>query len=516
MQNSETILSVDQNSTVKPKTSSQSFLAGVLALTGGEVIAKGIGLISSPIICRIFSPTVFGLDGIFRSIVTVIGALTCFRYELAIMLPEKKENAATLFVFCCILTVITTSLVGITIVYFGSAFMRSIEAEGLIPYLWFLPVCIFLTGMVLTFRIWCNREKQYKSLGYSRIFSSASRNFALITGGLLGYRTVFTLILCLAIESVIAIFVLLKRVILHDLPDIIRHCKIRLMLPLAKRYIKFPMITSISTLLNTSLYQIPVFLFSYYLGITIVGYYTRSLLLIGIPSVLIGGAISEVFFQRVTQWKNERRPVDILIEGILLRLFYLMILPYVIIVLFGKDIYSIVLGNQWSEAGIYASILVPYYFSLALTTPLVDIFVAYEKQGHDLLFNIMLLILTTGSIILGGTIFSNARLIMLLFSLAGTIAHISRFGYILFLAKVSLYRIMRQFSQYFVLIVPILIIIVIARWWLNLSPLWLVAILTITLLIYYYLALHQDKYFRRVMWTLLQETLSKKNNNKAI
>ena len=43
MQNSETLLQVDQNGTVGPKASSPSFLAGVLALAGGAVVAQGIG-----------------------------------------------------------------------------------------------------------------------------------------------------------------------------------------------------------------------------------------------------------------------------------------------------------------------------------------------------------------------------------------------------------------------------------------------------------------------------------------
>jgi len=166
MQNSETILQIDQNRTAGLKTSHPSFVAGVLALAAGAVIAQGIGLISSPIICRIFSPKEFGLAGIFQSIVGILGLLTCLRYELTIMLPKNKEDATTLFVFCCILIVIATGLVAIGAILWGPALMRLLEAEELIRYLWFAPICVFLAGMALTFHTWCNRQQKYRYLGY--------------------------------------------------------------------------------------------------------------------------------------------------------------------------------------------------------------------------------------------------------------------------------------------------------------------------------------------------------------
>jgi len=509
MQNSETIFKEDQNGTVDPKVYSSTFLAGVLALAGGAAVAQGIGLITSPIICRIFSPEVFGLAGIFSSVVMVISVLTCLRYELAIMLPKKQEDTATLFVFCCILTVIATCFTGIAVIYFGPGLMRTLEAEQLIPYLWLVPVCVLLAGLALPFRSWSNRNQQYKHLGYSRIISSASKNFALITGGVLGYRTVVTLIVCMALESGIAVITLFRRVIFHDLPSILQNFKISNMLPLAKRYIKFPMISSLSTLMNTSVYQIPVFLFAYYLGITVVGYYSRCLLLLGMPLTLISGAISTVFYQRVTKWKNEGRSVDILVEGVFLRLLYLMILPFALVALFGKDIYSIVLGNQWSEAGVYASILVPRYLFLATTTPLMTIFAAFEKQGFELIFNILLTVFTIGAIVIGGSVLGDARLTILLFSLAGTIAYILRLTYILSLAKASLRRLIRQLVPYLVYTLPLLIIITVSRWWLGLPLPWLLVVLVAILVIYYILVLHRDEYLRRILRILLQEVRSR-------
>ena len=505
MKSPETLLQADQNDTTNSKAIYPTFIAGVLALAGGEVIAQAIGLISAPIICRIFSPDNFGLAGIFRSIVGIIGVLTCLRYELSIMLPKKKEDTATLFVFCCILIALATGLVSIGIIFWGPRLMKSLEAEELIPYLWLVPISVFLAG--LPFRTWSNRQQQYKQLGYSRIFSSASRNFALISGGLLGYRNVITLIVGMALESAVAALTLFRRVIFHDLTFIIKHCKISQILPLARRYIKFPLISSISTLLNSSVYEIPVFLFAYYLGVTVVGYYSRCLLLLGMPLSLISSAISTVFYQRVAKWKNEGLPVDILVEGVLLRLLYLTMFPFLLIAFFGKDIYSIVLGNQWSEAGVYASILVPRYLFLALTTPLMNIFPAYERQGYELFFNILLSAFTIGAIVLGGLVFINARLTIALFSLAGMVAYILRLTYILFLAKASLGRMLRQFLPYLVYMLPLVIFTIIARWWLGLTLQWLIVILAAVLSMYYFLALQRDQYLRRVLQPLIKEIL---------
>ena len=68
-----------------------TFADNVLTLTGGATIALLITLLASPITSRIFGPQEFGLAALFRSPATMLGAIACLRYEMAIVLPKKMR-----------------------------------------------------------------------------------------------------------------------------------------------------------------------------------------------------------------------------------------------------------------------------------------------------------------------------------------------------------------------------------------------------------------------------------------
>ena len=71
------------------KKNNTSFKGDVFRLVGGTVIAQIIGIITVPIISRFFGPEAYGTAALFTSITGVISVICCWRYELAIVVPEK-------------------------------------------------------------------------------------------------------------------------------------------------------------------------------------------------------------------------------------------------------------------------------------------------------------------------------------------------------------------------------------------------------------------------------------------
>ena len=52
-----------------------------------------LGIIFVPIITRIYPPAIYGTLAVFISLVTILVDISAFRYELAIPIPEKDEDA---------------------------------------------------------------------------------------------------------------------------------------------------------------------------------------------------------------------------------------------------------------------------------------------------------------------------------------------------------------------------------------------------------------------------------------
>ncbi|MBQ2591834.1 MAG: oligosaccharide flippase family protein [Candidatus Riflebacteria bacterium] len=77
-----------QQTLVKNNT---SFKGDVFRLVGGTIIAEIIGIITVPIISRLFGPDVFGTVALFASVTGLLTVIACWRYELAIVIPENDE-----------------------------------------------------------------------------------------------------------------------------------------------------------------------------------------------------------------------------------------------------------------------------------------------------------------------------------------------------------------------------------------------------------------------------------------
>lgn len=75
---------------LKPQS---EFSRNVLTLMTGTSIAQAIPLAISPILTRIYTPEDFGIFALYMSVASMIAVTATGRYELAIMLPKKDDDA---------------------------------------------------------------------------------------------------------------------------------------------------------------------------------------------------------------------------------------------------------------------------------------------------------------------------------------------------------------------------------------------------------------------------------------
>ena len=82
------------------------FSKNLITLLSGTTIAQAITLLLSPVLTRLYTPHEFGVIGTFLSIVAAIALIISLRYEIAIVLPKKEENAINLVALAAIITII--------------------------------------------------------------------------------------------------------------------------------------------------------------------------------------------------------------------------------------------------------------------------------------------------------------------------------------------------------------------------------------------------------------------------
>ena len=103
---------------------SSEFFRNLLTLMTGSGLAAFITVISAPLVTRLYTPEDFGVFALFISITSVVGAIACFRYDVAIVLPRYNYQAvqlASLSIALCVFV----SLVMVVFFTVGSKYISA-------------------------------------------------------------------------------------------------------------------------------------------------------------------------------------------------------------------------------------------------------------------------------------------------------------------------------------------------------------------------------------------------------
>lgn len=382
----------------KPKS---EFSRNVLTLMTGTTIAQAIPIAISPILTRIYTPEDFGLFALFLAITNIIGSVANGRYELAIMLPEKDEDAINTAALGFIISSILSLLILILVILFNNFFVNLIGNEEIGFWLYFVPITVFLLGLWNVLSYYNNRKKNYKDLRNAHIIRSivlASTHLIIgfVKSGVTG------LISGEILSKLSANSRLLKNILKDKL--LISKITKRKMINMAKRYKNFPMI-SLPSSFTTELYAnlFSVLLSSLY-NVALLGHYYMAQRVLGLPSALLGVSIGQVFFQSAVKEKEKTGQARVIFKSTVKKLF-LIALPFFLTSFFiVEDLFAFVFGENWRIAGTYSQILIPIFFVRLLSTPVSMINTVFERQIYGLYISIILFISNVG-IILGSYYF---------------------------------------------------------------------------------------------------------------
>jgi len=85
---------------IKNKIQISEFSKNVITLIAGVSVAQLIPIIITPVLTQFFSPEQFGTYGLYVSVYTILGIISCGKYDIAIMLPKKKIDSINIVAIC--------------------------------------------------------------------------------------------------------------------------------------------------------------------------------------------------------------------------------------------------------------------------------------------------------------------------------------------------------------------------------------------------------------------------------
>jgi O-antigen/teichoic acid export membrane protein len=477
-----------------------NFITNVLKLVSGSVASQALGILLIPIITRIYNPDDFGIFQLFMSISGILVIVSTFSYQFAIMLPKTEEDAANVTSLCTVLVIITSLLTGIVVLLIPVNIDEIFKTPGISSYLPLLSLIIFLNGMFFVQNYWLSRRTRFGVIAGSRVSNTLSTKLfqiglakpgvsplGLIWGYIAGYL-IADLFMLKGMKKDIQVF---KKVSMKRMKEV------------AIQYKDFPLFSFWSSVANTISPQVPAFLLAYFYSTSVVGHFSLANQVVNLPMGIVGAAIGQVFFQRVSEVKNGNGKGDMktIVGEVYNKLISIGLFPMILLIILGEQIFTFAFGDGWDVAGTYVKILVPWIFLVFLSSPITTLYNVFEKQKVWLTFSIALLVSRVIALVIGGTT-GTPEFALALYSFTGAVFWLWNNAYLLGLAGISKKESIDVLLKYATISLVVSIPLILIKW-ISSNFYVIMFVAVVVTVIYYAIALHEDPMFRKMFSSFL-------------
>ena len=372
-------------------------MKNVMILISGTMVAQAVPVLVSPLLTRMYTPADFGVLAIFTALTSVVGGIANGRYDGAILLPEKDEDAINLGAFgACFAICVSLCFLLLTVLFHGQI-TALLDNEEISPWLYAFPftaLLISITSLLYQLNL---RDKNYANLTRSTIARTVAQ-----TAIQLGVGSIKAgehgLIAGQVLSYVAGNGVLLRKNRSWRFPfSAIRFSD---MWRLAKRYANFPKFSIWATLANTLSFNLIPILISAMFGAVSLGFYSVVNRVLGMPMTVVGDAVGQVFQREARDALADGARMTAILTKTLLRLTAVSFPLFAVLYLWSEEIFLFVFGEQWAPAGTYTRLLIPLFLARFLAVPVMSILNLYEKQRITLLWQmgLLLLVVAVGAI----------------------------------------------------------------------------------------------------------------------
>lgn len=367
------------------------FTQRVFWLATGTALGQGAFLILSPLLSRLYSPHDFGGFSVFMAIVPMLAPFFTLRYEIAVPLPEKDEEAATLTMLCIILAVLCGVVLTSALLFFP--FGSAVAGWMGISYallLW-MPLSACLLSFQQTMSSWAIRRMDYMRLSLARLLTGGLGTVAQLGAGGLGVGAAG-----LVVGDAIgrgASSMLLGDGLRRHLPP----WQPSRFLEVAYRFRRFAWLNLPDTLVSTAVLNLPTLMVSHQFGMQEAGWFGLVGRLLSAPAGLVGQAIGQVYLGHAADLHRRQHSIETLATRLLLKLFAGLSLPFL---LFGMVLLPLgihwLFGPEWHPAASLAYPVCVWYWGGLIIAPLSHTLNILQRQHWLLLWNLLRLTGTAG------------------------------------------------------------------------------------------------------------------------
>jgi len=348
------------------------FARNVAVVASGTAGAQAITIAFAPLITRIYGPEAFGLLGTFLAILAVAAPIAALAYPIAIVLPKDDRDALGLVRLSAILSFGIAVLAAVLFALSGDWLTATLGAESVAGYLLLVPVAMLFTAWMEIAQQWLIRKKEFSVVARSAVAHSLILNSAKSGIGWLnpvGKVLIVLATLGPALHAALLYFGARRRYQAAT-PKVADGSRTSLK-ELAHRHRDFPLYRAPQNFIYAASQSLPVLMLAAFFGPAAAGFYTLGRMVMGMPSNLLGKAVNDVFYPRITEAAHNGENLPQYIVRATGALFAIGLVPFGLVILFGPWLFSLVFGADWAMAGEYARWLALFFLFNFINKPCV-------------------------------------------------------------------------------------------------------------------------------------------------
>jgi len=377
------------------RLNSSSLVRNIALVTSGAAAGQVIAFAFSPLITRIYSPEVFGVQGVFLSLLSILSPVIALRYPMAIVIAKDEDDAHRLGRLSLLIALAISSLLVLVLAVAQPSVSALLRVEALGKLIWFLPLALFCVALadVLAYRT--SRLELFRLVAKVTAAQAFLTNLARVLVGVY-VPVAASLVAVTSLAPSVQAFLLMRGTQNREYtaPPLHRSDTVALL----KEHRDFPLFRMPTDVLNSASQSVPVILLAALFSPAVAGLYTLTRSVLNLPSNIIGAAIRAPLYARFAELaRNGNALTPLLLRA---SASLLALVPVIVsLAWFAPSVFAFVFGEEWREAGSYARWMSLWLAVGIANVPVTNVLPVIGGQSLLLVFNILLLAVRLFSIL---------------------------------------------------------------------------------------------------------------------
>lgn len=360
------------------------------ALSFGTVAGQAVLFLASPVLTRLYTPVEFGSFSVVMGVATLLATVCALSFPVVIPLASRREDASELLWMTAFASIVIAPIGAVVAQWLVVGEDTTLDR---VTSMVLTAIIALLLAVWTGARALASREEKFGAVSISGIADSTVQ-----AGGQLGLGYLSTGPAGLAGGYLAGKAAAVGYLLWRARPYLSAP---RRSLSVARNWLRYTLWVTPTTLLNqASVTAVAPFVASLY-GAGFAGQFSLATRMLAMPSALVGQAIATVLFPKVARMTREGRPTLLAVQSVASALASIAWPTFAVTALLGPELFALVFGAEWHEAGVVAAILSPWLAWSLVSSPVSSVATVRNRLSQLLLLGLLEASLRFGSLALG-------------------------------------------------------------------------------------------------------------------